>query len=153
MTVWRRTTICRVMSSPRYCGLSLPDRLRHDQEQVGVVGLFAGSGDQRMRLAAVVRLVVEEVGHQEALRSADLAAGGAAEPGQIPVEPSLIHLARPARDVAVGLVARGAQFLPTLDKMVALLDRRCRARPVVEAAHPLAVAPQDVAQRAVDRVP
>jgi hypothetical protein len=29
---------------------------RHDQEQVGVAGLLAGGGQQRMRLAAVVGL-------------------------------------------------------------------------------------------------
>src|SRR5260221_82655 len=37
--------------------------------------------------------------------------------------------------------------------MVALFDRRCRPLPAVEAAHPLSVAPQDVDQGAVQRLP
>src|SRR4051794_11749048 len=39
---------------------ALSDHLRHDEEQIGVLGLFAGGGDQRMRLAAVMRLMIEE---------------------------------------------------------------------------------------------
>src|SRR5216683_4471987 len=106
-----------------------------------------------MRLAAVMRLVVEEMGDQQPLRGADLAPGGAAEPYEIVVEPRFVDLAGPPRDVAVCLVARRAQFGELLDEMVALFDRRCRPRPIVEAAHPLAVAPQDVDEGAVDRAP
>src|SRR5436190_13164854 len=100
-----------------------------------------------MRLAAVMRLVVEEMRDEEAFRRADLAPGGAAEPHQFLVEPGLVDRRRPARDVAVALVARRTQLVPALDEMVALLDRGRRPLPVVEAAHPLAVAPQDVHQR------
>src|SRR5438874_2095227 len=59
----------------------------------------------------------------------------------------------PARDVGIALFARRAQLGPILDEMVALFDRRRRPLPVVEAAHPLRVAPQDVHERAVDRAP
>src|SRR5205085_4032616 len=37
--------------------------------------------------------------------------------------------------------------------MVALFDGRRRALPAVEAAHPLPIAPQDMHERAVDRMP
>ena len=49
------------------------NHLRDDQEQIGVAGLLAGGGQQRVRLAAVMRLMVEEMGDEEPLRRADLA--------------------------------------------------------------------------------
>ena len=98
-------------------------------------------------------LMVEEVGHQQPERSADLAVGGAAEPGAIFGEPGVVDLAGPARDVPVGLFALGTEHGEILDHAGALLDRGGRLRPAVKARHPLLVAPQDVGQRAVDRAP
>src|SRR5437660_386516 len=106
-----------------------------------------------MRLAAVMGLVVEEMGDEQALGGADLAPGGAAEPGQVPAQPRLVDRPGPARDVGIALLARRAQLRPIRDEMVALFDRRRWPWPVVEAAHPLAVAPQDVDERPVDRAP
>src|SRR5436190_1289109 len=105
-----------------------------------------------MRLTAMMRLMVEEMGDQEAFRGADLTPGGAAEPFEVLVQPCFVDLVGPARDVGVGLGSSRAQIGPILDEMVALLDRRRRPRPIVEPAHPLSIAPQDVPERAVDRV-
>src|SRR5665213_1317875 len=85
------------------------DHLRYHQEQIGIVGLFAGGGDQRVCLAAVVRLMVEEMGDEQPLRRADLALRGAAEPGEVGPEPGLVDLARPALDSRVGTDPRRAQ--------------------------------------------
>src|SRR4051812_18823623 len=106
-----------------------------------------------MHLAAMMRLVVEEMRDEQTLRRADFAPGGAAEPYQIRVEPVLVDLRGPGRNTGIGLFARRAQLGEILDEMVTLLDRRRRARPVVETTHPLVVAPQYVDQRAMDRAP
>ena len=76
------------------------DDPRHDQEQVGVVDLLAGGGQQRVRLAAVVGLVVEEMGDEQPLRRRHLAVGGAAEPSQVTVKPGVVDPRRPALDIA-----------------------------------------------------
>ncbi|MNC86215.1 hypothetical protein D3C83_18550 [compost metagenome] len=114
---------------------------------------MSGGGDERVRLAAVVRLMVEEVRDEQPFGRADLATGGAAEPLQIGIEPGVVDLGGPGRDPGIGLFARRTQRGPVGDEPVAFLDRGLRPRPVVEAAHPLVVAPQDVDQRAVQRTP
>src|SRR6266446_10025920 len=106
-----------------------------------------------MRLAAVVGLVVEEMGDKQPPLRRHLAVGGAAEPGQVTVKPSVIDPRRPALDISVAPRPGRAQFAVVLDHMGTLLNGRLRPRPVVEARHPLTVAPQDVYQRAVDRAP
>jgi hypothetical protein len=65
--------------------LALDGNCRDDEEQVGVVGLFAGGGDRRVRLAAVV---VEKMGHEQPLRRRNLVVGGEAEPGHLAGERS-----------------------------------------------------------------
>ena len=50
--------------------VQLSDHLWLNQEQIGVLGLFAGGGDQRMRLAAVMRLVIEEMRDEQPVRRA-----------------------------------------------------------------------------------
>jgi hypothetical protein len=60
-------------------------------------------------------LVIEEMGNQEALRSADLALRRAAEPHQILVEPRFVDLCGPARNVGIGLLAGDARLGPILD--------------------------------------
>src|SRR5665213_3081224 len=97
--------------------------------------------------------MVEDMGDEQPLRRADLALRGAAEPGEVGPEPGLVDLARPALDSRVGTDPRRAQFAIVAHHPVALPDRRRRPLPAVEAAHPLAVAPQDMHQRAVQRPP
>ena len=52
------------LSGTTPCPMSLRDHLGNDEEQVGVAGRLSGGGDQRVRLAAVMRLVVEEMRDQ-----------------------------------------------------------------------------------------
>ena len=59
--------------SGRDARVQLSDHLWLNQEQIGVLGLFAGGGDQRMRLAAVMRLVIEEMRDEQPVRRAHLA--------------------------------------------------------------------------------
>src|SRR5207302_8227162 len=106
-----------------------------------------------MRLPAMVGLVIEKMRYQQPLVGSYLAVGRAAEPGQILGQPGVVDLRRPARDAGVGLVALGAELGKVLDHPGALLDWRGRLGPVVKARHPLPVAPQNVGQGAVDRVP
>jgi hypothetical protein len=82
------------------------------------------SGDQQgMRLAAMMGLMIEEMGDEEPLGAPDPALRGAAEPHQI--SPShFINLGGPARDIGIGLVASGAELAEILDEMIALFDRR-----------------------------
>jgi hypothetical protein len=141
--------------------LRLPDQIpvaqlrdvRHHQKQVGVAGLLTGRGQQGVRLATVVGLVVEEMGDEQALRPLQLAVGGATKPCQVAGEPRFVDSRRPALDIGVTLRPHSAQFVVILDHVGALLDRRLRPRPVVEARHPLGVGPQYVGQSAVDRAP
>src|SRR5579864_4674964 len=84
------------------------DHPRKYQEQIGVAGLLPGSGDEGVRLAAVMRLVVEEMGDEEPLRRADFASGGAAEPYQVLAEPGVVDRPGPTRDAGIALLARGA---------------------------------------------
>src|ERR1700731_2833121 len=100
-----------------------------------------------------MRLVIEEMGDEEPLRRANLTLRGAAEPHHVLVEPGVVDRGRPARDGGIGRVARRAQLGEIRDEMVALFDRRRRRRPTVKPAYPLAVAPQEVDERAVDRAP
>src|SRR5437868_2335270 len=106
-----------------------------------------------MRLPAVMGLVIEEMGDEKPLWSADLSLSGSAKPHQILREPCLIDLCGPARDIGIGLVASRAELGEILDEMIAFLDRRRGLRPIIEAAHPLTVAPQDVHESAVERAP
>jgi hypothetical protein len=70
--------------------------LRDNQKQIGVAGLLSGRGQQGVRLAAVMGLMVEKMGDEEPLRGTNLALSGAAEPHQILIQPDLIDLAGPA---------------------------------------------------------
>src|SRR5947208_9089743 len=115
-------------ASANRLGEHLPD----DEKQIGVAGLLPGGGQERVCLAAVMRLVIEKMRDEEALWRRDFAVGGAAKPGQVRVEPFVVDLLRPARDIGIGLLAGGAQFRPVLDEMVALFDGRRRALPAVE---------------------
>jgi hypothetical protein len=58
---------------PGDLGGGLSNDVRHDQKKVGVAGFLCGCGQQSMRLAPVVCLVVEEMGDEKPLRSTDLA--------------------------------------------------------------------------------
>src|SRR5262245_18286868 len=111
-----------ILAPSRISDRRLRDHLRHDEEQVGVAGRLTGGGDQSVRLAAVMRLVIEEMRDEETLRRGDLATRGAAEPGQVGVEQCVVDLLRPARNVRVRLVAGGTQFGPISDKVIALFD-------------------------------
>src|SRR5437867_1011373 len=106
-----------------------------------------------MRLAAVMGLVIEEMRHQQSLWGCYLAIGGTAEPGQIPAEPGVVDLCRPARNVGISPFSFGPQLGEIRDHAGALFDRGARPFPAVEARHPLPVAPQDVGQGAMDRAP
>src|SRR5580704_14426070 len=86
------------------------DHRRDDQEQIGAAGLLAGGGQQRVRLAAVVCLVVEEsvmrsrFGARTSRSAAPLNHTMSAS-SQVSSTP-----AGPTRDVDNGLVARHAQL-------------------------------------------
>src|SRR4051794_12004035 len=86
------------------------------QEQIGVAGLLPGGGDQRMRLSAMMRLMVEEMRDEQPFRRADFTLRRAAEPHQILIEPVLVDLRGPGRDVGVGPTARLAQLGKVLDE-------------------------------------
>jgi len=85
----------------------LGNHLRQDEKQIGVAGLLSGSSQQRVRLAAVMCLVIEEMCDQEALRRGDFTVCGAAEPGQVRIEPFVVDVLGPARDIGIGLLAGG----------------------------------------------
>src|SRR5689334_9357840 len=65
------------------------------QEQVGVAGILTVRGKQRVRLAAMMRLVIEEVHHERALLSPHLHPRRAAEPHQIIGQPGIVHAIGP----------------------------------------------------------
>ena len=76
---------------------SLANDLRDEQEQVGIAGLLAGGGQHRMRLSAVMGLVIEEMRHQQPLLGGYLAIGGAAKPSQVVGKPCVIDFGRPRK--------------------------------------------------------
>src|SRR5579871_3689549 len=99
----------RKLGTPARSGESKAlQRTGKDDEQVGVAGRLARGGDQRVRLAAVVSLVVEEVRDQEAARLADLLLQGTAEPHHVVGEPRLGHAGGPCHDLGIALVAAWA---------------------------------------------
>src|SRR6516162_3240003 len=127
--------------------------LRDQQEQIGVTGLLAGGGQHRVHLPAVMGLVIKEMGYQQPMRGVDLAVGGPAKPCHVLIEPRVVNLHSPARDVGVGLFANRAEHGKIVDQSGALLDRDIRLWPIVKARHPLLVAPQQMVEGAVDRSP
>src|SRR5258705_7792945 len=83
----------------------------NDQRQVGVAGLLAGGGDHRVRLAAMMRLVIEKMGNQNAARCAHLASDRYAEPRLIVLQPTVGDACRPVGDAGVGLRSGPAQLV------------------------------------------
>src|SRR5262252_8670043 len=91
------------------------------QKQIGVAGLLAGGGDHRVRLAAMMRLVIEEMRDQEAARQAQVLLRRLAEPGQVAGEPCVVDAFRPGRDPGIGLDPETAQLGKILDHAGAVL--------------------------------
>jgi len=83
--------------------------LRNQQEQVGIAGLLASGRQHSVHLPAVMRLMIEEMRHQEAQRRANFAIGRTAEPGEILLESCIVDLRSPSRDIGIGLFARRAE--------------------------------------------
>src|SRR5262249_47877699 len=73
--------------------------------------------------------------------------------GQVSGEPRVIDAFRPGGDPGVGLDPQAAEFGKILDHPGAVLEGDGRPGPAVEARHPDLVAPQEMRQGAVDRVP
>src|SRR5882762_9641172 len=78
--VFARSADEGVIARPGKLGNRSRKHLRDDQEQIGVAGLLPGGGQQGMRLATMMGLVIEEMGDEEPLRSGDLALRGTTEP-------------------------------------------------------------------------
>src|SRR6516165_5191353 len=90
---WCCGTSCQTRAARRV--VARPDYGRRSgdhQEQVGVAGLLAGCGQHSVDLPTMMCLVVEEVGHQQPQRCADLAIGSPAEPGEVLGEPCAVDL-------------------------------------------------------------
>jgi hypothetical protein len=83
----------------------------NDQSEIRVAGLLAGRGDHRVRLAAMMSLVIEEMGNQNAARCAHLASGGYAEPHLVFLQPAVRDACRPVGDARVGLSSGLAQLV------------------------------------------
>ena len=79
------------------------------REQIGVAGLLAAGGDQRVRLAAVMGLVIEEMRHQEAPRLAQLLLRRGTEPDLILGQPVIGDAPGPGRNPRVGIGAQPPQ--------------------------------------------
>src|SRR6516162_3742104 len=92
---WCCGTSCQTRAAREWLlGRARADDIGDHQEQVGVAGLLAGCGQHSVDLPTVMCLVVEEVGHQQPQRCADLAVGSPAEPGEVLGEPCVVDLVR-----------------------------------------------------------
>src|SRR6516164_1093666 len=130
---WCCGTSCQTRAAREWLlGRARADDIGDHQEQVGVAGLLAGCGQHSVDLPTVMCLVVEEVGHQQPQRCADLAVGSPAEPGEVLGEPCVVDLVRPTRDTGIGLFALRTEHGEILDHAGPLLDRSTRPGPGVE---------------------
>src|SRR5262245_13609268 len=106
-----------------------------------------------MDLAAMVRLMVEEMHHQQAVGLAHLATGSAAQPGRLAREPGLVEAIGPLRDAGVSFHPGGLQLVEALMELGALGHGDAWSRPAGKQGHPDAIAPQLMAERAMNRAP
>src|SRR6185503_9137465 len=76
-----------------------------------------------------------------------------AEPREILPEPLLRHPAGPVRDFGIGCDAQPRQLIEVCNQSRAVLLDHLGLRPAVEARHPRLVAPEQMAERAMQRAP
>jgi len=65
-------------------------------------GLLAGRGDHRVRLAAMMRLMIEKMGDQDAARRAHLASDRYTEPRLIFLQPTVGDAGRSVGNAGIG---------------------------------------------------
>jgi len=106
-----------------------------------------------MGLAAMMRLVIEEMHHQASLFPAHGLFRRAAVPGQVLGQPGLIDPVGEILDPGVRVFPLRVEFSEIMDQGRALWVRNGVRRPAVQARHPLPVAPQQMTQRAMQRLP
>ena len=106
-----------------------------------------------MDLAAMVRLMIEEMHHQRPLGPAHLRLGRTAPPHQIGIQPGLVDPAGEIFDPRVGGDPLARSSVEILEQRRALQVGHGVGRPAVEARHPLPVGPHQVIERAVQRPP
>src|SRR5580658_2180258 len=104
-----------------------------------------------MHLAAVMGLVIEHMGDQHPARPRPFSLGGAGKIGLVGDEPPVVNLVGPVDHGLVEVFALGLQIVPVRIERHRFWNADRRPRQVGEAAHPVAVAPQNVAERLVDR--
>src|SRR6516164_6015603 len=106
-----------------------------------------------MGLPAMVGLVIEEMCHQQAARLAQLLVGRLAEPDLLVREPVLAHARGPTRNSLIGLDPRPLELAEIGDQGGAVFLHHAGLLPTIEAPHPYPIAPEQMAQCAVDRAP
>src|ERR1043166_3083663 len=115
------------------------------QWQVGVVRPPARLRQHAVHLAAMVRLVIEHVSHEQPLRPRDVALRAAGVIREIAGEPRAVELVGPRED---RLVERGALALETVPVRIERYRARNAAlgsRHVGETTHPDTIGPEQMA--------
>jgi hypothetical protein len=84
--------------------------LRQHQRQVGVAGIMTEIRQYRVHLAAMTRLVIEEVHHGQLPGTADFALRAADNPHKVLVQPSLFHDGGPSGEIGVSVHPFGTEF-------------------------------------------
>src|SRR5467141_342188 len=108
------------MSVP-VCIEKLVEPSSNNQRQVRVAGLLAGRGDHRVRLAAMMSLVIEKMGNQNAARCAHLSSGRYTEPHLIFLQPAVGDACRPVGDAGVDSGSGLVQLVEVANQVGAVL--------------------------------
>src|SRR4051812_12948892 len=121
------------------------------RRQIGGMRLAARLREHAVHLPAMVRLMIEHVREQHPFRFGDLALLRARIPGKIAVKVRRIELVRPCDHRLVEFGALALEPIPFGIERDGFRDSRVWLRYIGEAAHPDLIAPEQVAQRLVDR--
>ncbi len=136
---------------PGFTSANRRRRLCRHQHQIGIVRFGSRLRQHAMHLTTVMGLVIEHVRHQEPLRFAQLGFCRARIPGQLVGEPSRVEAIGPIDNHRIERLAFALERVPVGIERHRFRDAAWRAGDPGEAAHPGTVAPEQVAQRSLDR--